>query len=194
MALGGIGFRGVVVNAEVGDAGQEADEVFAAAGPAFADFFLGNVVSAMGHAAAHAAEVEIGAGQSAKPHMQAVAGAGGLVEHLRDGAAAESCLEAVVAALRDGLLEKRLADLPRMGVGEGEGDVRMEGADFLGDGVGVENRRAFFMELGLADARFPGAVHAGQHIKERLIRHGRHSFFVPQPTTRRLHRVLREWR
>jgi hypothetical protein len=45
------------------------------------------------------------------------------------------------------LIEQGLADLPVVGVGEGQGDVGVEGADFLGDGVRVEDRRALADEL-----------------------------------------------
>ena len=102
------------------DEREESDEIFAAAVPAFADFFDRNIVAAVRNAAADAADVEVGAGQPAKPDLQAVAGAGGFFEELRDGASAEGGLEAVVLAAGDGLLEERLADLPGMGVGQGE--------------------------------------------------------------------------
>ena len=62
MTFGGIGFRGIVIDAEVVDEREETDEIFAAAVPAFADFFFGDVMSAVGHAAADAAKVQFGAG------------------------------------------------------------------------------------------------------------------------------------
>ena len=104
MAFGGIGIRGIVIDAQVIDEWQESDEVLAAAGPAFADFFLGNVVTAVGHAAAHAAEMQFGAGQPAEPNVEAMAGLCGAFEQLRDGASTECRLKAVVSALRDRLL------------------------------------------------------------------------------------------
>jgi hypothetical protein len=51
------------------DEGQEPDEAFAIARPAFADVFLGDIVAAVREAAEDGTEVEIGAGQSAKPDM-----------------------------------------------------------------------------------------------------------------------------
>ncbi len=163
VAFGGVGFRGVVVDTQVVDVGEEADEVLAAAGPAFADFFFGDVVSAVGHAAADAAEMEVGAGQPAKPHMQALAGAGGLIEELRDGASAESGFETVVALLGDGLLEEGFADLPRVSVGEGERNVGVEVVDLVGDGVGVEESVAFLEQKATGHAAFARAIDPGQY-------------------------------
>ena len=120
LAGNGVGFLRIVIDAQMVDEREESDEIFAAAGPAFADFFDGNVVTAVRDAAADAADVEVGAGQSAKPDLQAVAGAGGFFEERRDGASAEGCFEAVVLAAGDGLLEELLADLPGVGVGQRE--------------------------------------------------------------------------
>ena len=72
LTFGGVGFRGIVIDAQMVDEREEADEIFAAAVPAFADFRFGNVMTTVRHAAADAVDVEVGAGQSAKPNMQAV--------------------------------------------------------------------------------------------------------------------------
>ena len=72
VSFGRIGLGGIVIDAQMVDERKQSDEIFAAAVPAFADFHLGNVVTAVGHAAAHAAEMEVGAGQSAEPQMQAM--------------------------------------------------------------------------------------------------------------------------
>ena len=116
LSFGGVAFRGVVINPQAVDVGQEADEIFPTASPAFADFFLGDVVSAAGHAAADALKVKFGTGQSAEPDLQAVSGAGGVLEQPGDGASAQGGFEAVVAVLADGLFEERLADLPSVRV------------------------------------------------------------------------------
>ena len=144
------------------DAGEQADEVFAAAVPAFADFFDRNIVAAVRDTAADAADMEVGAGQPAKPDLQAVAGAGGFLEELRDGASAEGGLEAVVLAAGDGLLEERFADLPGVGVGQRERDVGVKVADLLGDGVGIEKDIALFLQKPAGHAAFARPVDPGQ--------------------------------
>ena len=67
VSFGGVGFGGIVIDAQVVNEREETDEIFPAAVPALADFFFGNIVTAVGHAAADAADVEVGAGQSAEP-------------------------------------------------------------------------------------------------------------------------------
>ncbi len=54
LAFGGVGVCRIVIDAQVIDEREETDEVLAAAVPSFADFFFGDVVTAVGHAAADA--------------------------------------------------------------------------------------------------------------------------------------------
>lgn len=150
-AFGGIGLCGIVKNTQVVDEGQEANEIFATSIPALADFFFRDVVPTVRHATAHAADVEVGTGQSAEPNVQAVTGAGSLFEQLRDAAPAKCGFKPVVASTGNGLLKKGLADLPCVGVGRRDGNVGLLVADLLGDGIGIENGGVFKIELGLPD-------------------------------------------
>ena len=61
-SFGRIGLGRIVIDAQMVNERKQADEIFAAAVPTLADFSFWNVVTAMGYAAAHATEVEIGAG------------------------------------------------------------------------------------------------------------------------------------
>ena len=106
MTFGGISVCRIVIDAEVVDEWQESDDILAAAVPSFADFFFGDVVSAVGHATADAAEVQFGAGQAAEPNMQTVTAARGLLEQAGDGVPAERCLETVIAPFGDRLLKE----------------------------------------------------------------------------------------
>ena len=151
MSFGGVGLCGIVKNTQVLDEGQEANEIFATAIPALADFFLWDVVATVRHTAAQAADVEVGTGQSAKPNVEAVTGTGSLFEQLRDTAPAKCGFKPVVASTGDGLLKEGLADLPCVGVGHRERNVGMQVTDLLGDGIGVENGRVITIELGLPD-------------------------------------------
>ena len=54
LAFGGVGLRGIVIDAQMVDEREETDEIFATAVPAFADFFFGDVVTTVGYAAADA--------------------------------------------------------------------------------------------------------------------------------------------
>ena len=85
------------------DVGKQADEVLAAAVPAFADFFLGDVVTAAADAGTHSTQVQLGAFQSAEPDVELMAGLGCTLEESGDAAAAEGGLEAIVIFLSDGL-------------------------------------------------------------------------------------------
>ena len=106
MAFGGVGVCRIVIDAQVIDEREETDEVLAAAVPSFADFFFGDVVSAVDHATADAAEVQFGAGQAAEPKMQIVTATGGLLKQAGDGVPAERCLEPIVSSFGDRLLEE----------------------------------------------------------------------------------------
>lgn len=46
LASGGIGLDGIVIDAEMVDGGKQSDQIFTAAIPALADFFLGDIVPA----------------------------------------------------------------------------------------------------------------------------------------------------
>ncbi len=54
LAFGGISVCRIVIDAQMVDEWEETDEILSAAVPAFADFFFGDVVTAVGYAAADA--------------------------------------------------------------------------------------------------------------------------------------------
>ncbi len=167
LALGRIALGGIVINPQVVDERQETDEIFPAACPAFADFFRRDVVSAVRDAAPHAAKVEVRAFQSAEPYVDPVSAARGMLEESRDGLAAEGGFEPVVRAACDGLLEQRFADLPGLGVGDGERDGGEEFEDFLRDGVGVEERIALLLPKPSRNAAV--ASRAGWSVSSRIV-------------------------
>src|SRR5690606_23437632 len=107
--------------------------------------------SAPRDASPHPAEVKVRACQSAKPDVEKVSLTRCFLQQSGDRASAESGFKPIIFALLDGLLQQRLAELPGVGVGEGQRNARMKLADFPGDGVGIENRGAFCAKDLLSD-------------------------------------------
>jgi hypothetical protein len=66
-------------------------------------------------------------------------------------------------AAGDGLLQQRLADLPCVAIGKGGGDIRMQGADFQRDAVGIEIEVLKTLGKFTCDTAFAGTIDSGKN-------------------------------
>lgn len=124
-------------------------------------------------------EVQLRAFQSAKPKIQSMPAPCRFHQQTGDGPSPKRGLKAVVLPLVDRLFQQRLANLPGVSVSQGQRGVGVQGPDFPGNGIRVEDVQALRLEFPFADARFASTIDSSKDISWSVIRiHSLFGYFV----------------